>query len=330
MQRFEYDQARNYGKFTALKRHEIEALIDQLIESGYVKQVGSERPTLKLTPRGETALHTKAAIRVELRHITPSETQRVKAEKEAGGTLALTEQLLARGLTPERIAAERGLTVGTIYSHLAQLIAQGQVHVDAVVPGDVQQQIRAAIDNSRIGRLSCANQSALPETIDYNVIRCVLKRGRWSKVSPARAPTITIEKSRAVQTESVRDLPFEPLRRWRHAQAAARNLPDWALFGDGALRQLAQRRPRTTPELRGISGLSAEIIEQCGHDLINVINEATSTEVVDAILECVRQLPGELPRSGVAKLLVGSASERVEKYRTHPYMIGWPAIVALM
>ena len=59
MQRFEYDQARNYGKFAALKKYEIEALIDQLIESGYVKQVGSERPTLKLTPRGETALCTR-------------------------------------------------------------------------------------------------------------------------------------------------------------------------------------------------------------------------------------------------------------------------------
>ena len=83
MQRFEYDQARNYGKFATLKKYEIEALIDQLIESGHVKQVGSERPTLKLTPRGETALHMKSAIRVELRHITPSATRRVKARERS-------------------------------------------------------------------------------------------------------------------------------------------------------------------------------------------------------------------------------------------------------
>jgi superfamily II DNA helicase RecQ len=133
MQRFGYDQARNYGKFTALKRFEIEALIDQLIESGYVKQVGSERPTLKLTPRAEKALQERAHIRVELRYIAPSETQRVQAAQEVGGTIALTEQLLARGLTPDQIAAERGLTTGTIYSHLAQLIAHGQVDVNAVV-----------------------------------------------------------------------------------------------------------------------------------------------------------------------------------------------------
>ncbi len=173
MQRFEYDQARNYGKFAALKLVEAEALIDQLIEFGYVKQVGSERPTLKLTPRGESALQTRSAIRVELRHIAPSATQRVKAEKEAGGTIALTEQLLARGLTPDRIAAERGLTTGTIYSHLAQLIAQGQVDVNAAVPADVQQPIRAAIEAVGSVQYLAPVKQRLPEDIDYNVIRCV-------------------------------------------------------------------------------------------------------------------------------------------------------------
>ena len=169
----------------------------------------------------------------------------------------------------------------------------------------------------RCGYLAPHQSTCCLTTIDYNVIRCVVEAWKieHSRASPPR--TITTEKSRAVQTEAVYDLPFEPLRRWRHAQATARNLPDWALFGDGALRQLVQQHPRATTELRSISGLSAEIVEQYGHELIAVINEATSTEVIDAILACARQLPGELPRSGVAKLLVGSASERVEKYQTH-------------
>jgi ATP-dependent DNA helicase RecQ len=174
MQRFEYDQARNYGKFAALKIYEIEALIDQLIESGYVKQVGSERPTLKLTPRGANALQNRAAIRVELRHISPTATQQARAQKEAGGTIALTEQLLARGLTPDQISAERGLTVGTIYSHLAQLIAQGKVDVNAVIPADVQQQIRAAIEAVGSVQYLAPIKQRLPEEIDYNVIRCVV------------------------------------------------------------------------------------------------------------------------------------------------------------
>ena len=43
----------------------------------------------------------------------------------------------------------------------------------------------------------------------------------------------------------------------------------------------------------------------------------TIDPVTTAILDCVWALPGRLPRSGVAKLLVGSRSERVEKYQTH-------------
>jgi hypothetical protein len=37
------------------------------------------------------------------------------------------------------------------------------------------------------------------------------------------------------------------------------------------------------------------------------------------ILACVATLPGKLPRSGIAKLLVGSHSQRVLPYTRHPY-----------
>lgn len=317
IQRFEYDQARNYGKFTALKSYEIEALIVQLIESGYVKQVGSERPTLKLTPRGETALQTKAAIRVDLRHIAPSETQRAKTAKEGGGTIGLTAQLLARGLTPEQISAERSLTIGTIYSHLAQLIVQGQVDVNAVVTADVQQQIRAVIEQVGSAGYLAPIKALLPQDFDYGIIRCVVEA--W-KIEQASVSTEIMRSAEITQLApaAFNDLPFEPLRRWRHQRAAELNQPDWVLFGDGALRQLAQKRPRTIAELRSVSGLSTEVIERFGDELIAVINAGTSTETIDAILECVQALPGELPRSGVAKLLVGSSSQRVEKYTAHP------------
>jgi ATP-dependent DNA helicase RecQ len=231
MQQFEYDKARNYGKFAALKKYEIEALIDQLIESGYVKQVGSERPTLKLTPRGEGALQTRSAIRVELRHIVPSETQRVTAAQEAGGTIALTGQLLARGLTPDQIAAERGLTIGTIYSHLAQLIAQGQVDVNTVIGAKVQHQIRAAIEAVGSVQYLAPIKQRLPEEIDYNVIRCV------------------VEALKREQTKSETAVSFAP---------------------------------------------------------------------ENAIIACVRVLPGQLHRSTVAKILVGSEARAAEEYRDHP------------
>jgi hypothetical protein len=43
-----------------------------------------------------------------------------------------------------------------------------------------------------------------------------------------------------------------------------------------------------------------------------------SNEIPDIILDCVRAIPGKLPRSGIAKLLVGSESERVKDFRRHP------------
>jgi ATP-dependent DNA helicase RecQ len=317
MQRFEYDRARNYGKFAALKKFEIEALLDQLIESGYVKQVGSERPTLKLTPRGESALQTRSAIRIELRHIAPGETQRVKAAQEAGGTIALTGQLLARGLTPDQIAAERGLTTGTIYSHLAHLIAQGQVDVKAVVAAEVRQRVRAAIETAGSVGYLAPIKALLPDDFDYGLIRCVVEAWKLEQTPLPAESQLAAEVARPDPAGLV-DLPCEPLRRWRQQRAAELNQPDWVVFGDGALRQLAQRRPHTKAELRSVSGLSTEVIEKYGDELIAVIGAGASTETIDAIIECVRALPGELPRSGAAKLLVGSTSQRVEKYAAHP------------
>lgn len=42
------------------------------------------------------------------------------------------------------------------------------------------------------------------------------------------------------------------------------------------------------------------------------------TEVQMIILACVQSVPGKLPRSGIAKLLVGSDSLRVAAYAGHP------------
>nr|MBP7688288.1 RecQ family ATP-dependent DNA helicase [Thermoflexales bacterium] len=226
-----YDKARNYGKFTALKLREIEGLIDQLYEAGYLKQIGGEFPTLKLTPRGEAALKARAAINVQVRTVDAAETQRVKAQKAAGGTLALTGQLVAHGQTPDQIAAERGLAVSTIYSHLAQLIAQGAVKIEAVVSAELQQQIRAAIEAVGSVQYLAPIKARLPESIEYNVIRCV--------------------------TEAV-----------KREQAAPPAPIDFA------------------PE--------------------------------NAIIACVQSLSGQLHRSAVAKVLVGSEARATEEYRDHP------------
>ena len=48
------------------------------------------------------------------------------------------------------------------------------------------------------------------------------------------------------------------------------------------------------------------------------VGDNKTEQIKLAILECIRALPSKLPRSGVAKLLIGSGSERVQEYRNHP------------
>lgn len=229
----QYAQHRHYGKFAALRIGEIEALIDQLLKSGYIKAVGSNKPTLAITPKGQTALTARAAIEVELRGVRRDAIQRLEVERQVGGTIALTKQMLANGLSPEQIAAERALTVRTIFSHLARLIAQGELNVRAVITEDVLKEIYAAIKKVGSAERLAPIKACLPDEIDYGPIRCAVEA-----------------------------------------------------------RKLGQRDP----------------------DL-----KSSKSDVQRIIIECVRSLPGKIPRSGVAKLLVGSKSVRIEQYSSNPF-----------
>ena len=61
-----------YARLAPFSLAEIEGLIAQLVNQGYLKVVGSTRPVLKLTPLGEQAIKTKARIALDLpRPYTP-------------------------------------------------------------------------------------------------------------------------------------------------------------------------------------------------------------------------------------------------------------------
>ncbi|MGB8644287.1 MAG: RecQ family ATP-dependent DNA helicase, partial [Anaerolineae bacterium] len=193
-----------FGKLAGLSLFEIEALIVQLIEAGYLKQVGADRPVLRLTSRGDLARQARAAIDVTLRPVERDAAERKKAERAASGTITLTGQLLKQGLSPAQIAEKRALTLGTVYSHLAQLIAQGDADVNAVVPNEIQTQIRTAIARAgSAGRLAPIKE-LLPSEIDYSVIRCVVEA--WKREA---TPSTGIDKIEAVCVPefSGKDLP---------------------------------------------------------------------------------------------------------------------------
>jgi ATP-dependent DNA helicase RecQ len=242
MQRFGYDQNTYYGRLEVFTLQEIEDLIGQLITQGYLKVVGGELPVLRLTPQGEVALKARASIPLHLpRGVSPEAVARKQAEREAGGTVALTAQMFAQGLTPAEIAAQRGLSEGTIYSHLARLIGEGAMSLSAVAPQAIAAQVRAAI--AQVGDVSALApiKACLPDDISYGQIRCVVEA-------------------------------------WRQEQGSK----------------------------------GAE--EQGSRESVGEF-----TEMQRVILACVCSLPGQLPRSGIAKLLVGSPSVRVEALRGHPF-----------
>ncbi len=295
MTRVGYDKARNYGKFDVLKLREVEALIDQLYEAGYLKQIGGEYPMLKLTPRGEAALKTRAAINVQLRPVQPGEARRVKAQKAAGGTLALTGQLSVQGKTPDQIAAERGLAVSTIYSHLAQLIAQGQVHVDAVVPKAVQHQIRAAIEQVGSAQYLAPIKAWLPEAIDYNVIRCVANA--WliehGKALPASTKT-SHGPDRAAQVHAMGE------------SGVLENVPDLIdALGDsnGNVRRLAASALGKLKSLDAVEPLLKLLENEAGPQVRQYIIKALGSigdERARAALERIASNPNEIDYNHVA------------------------------
>jgi ATP-dependent DNA helicase RecQ len=173
-----YANVRNFGKFAALRLSDIEALIVQLLESRYLKQTGGSRPTIKLTPVGQAALKARIAIDVTLPRVASTPANQARLRRSAGETLAQTEQMLAEGRSPEQIAEARGLAVNTIYSHLAELIAQGRVPLERVVPRAVQAQVRAAIAQVGSAEYLSPLKAVLPAGVDYGVIRCVVNAWR--------------------------------------------------------------------------------------------------------------------------------------------------------
>jgi hypothetical protein len=143
---------------------------------------------VQLTPKGRQALAQREVIAIHVpgRH-RPERAQQKREVREAGGTVAYTEQLFRQGRTPEEIAAHRELRVSTIYGHLAKLIAAGRVGVEEVVPREVQAQVREAI--ARVGSTTALSpiKALLPEDISYNVIRCVVAAWEREHLGAARA-----------------------------------------------------------------------------------------------------------------------------------------------
>jgi ATP-dependent DNA helicase RecQ len=266
-----YKANRNFAKFAALRVAEVESLISQLISAGYLKQSGDERPTLQLSRRGEATLSARAAVDVTLRPVTPKQTETARV-RTSEHTIEITRRMLGQGLSVERVAAERTLALSTIYSHCAQLIAEGLLSVDAVVPKPQQALIRAAIEQVGSAVALSPIKAVLPAEVEYNVIRCVAedwKRERGEGKEAAAPEAAAIEPS-PEELQRMTQL-FGKLREWRTGKAREASVPPYVIFSDEALRCIAQARPATREALLAVRGVGQVKLERYGDEVLGIV-----------------------------------------------------------
>lgn len=133
-----------------------------------------------------------------------------------------------------------------------QLLAQGLLGVDAsgyqtlhlveasraVLAGERTVMLRREPERTRASRGSRARGGA----------------GGAAGAAGASAPDLSAEEAAV----------FERLRAWRAAVAKEQGVPAYVVFHDATLRAMAQRRPTSTDELAGVSGVGAAKLERYG------------------------------------------------------------------
>jgi ATP-dependent DNA helicase RecQ len=351
--RMGYQRHRFYAKLAHMRQEHITSVIDALIETRYLALTGDDRrPVLRLSPTGLTTLKTRVAIPIPI-HLPDPPDPAVEQWMKRGArsvTIAETLALHQQGLAPTQIAEARGRSVSTIYGHLAHAIADGEIELEGVVTADVIAQVRTVVEEIGPEPLSPIRQ-CLPDTISYGEIKCVIaglalvdEPDRSRSGTQQEKPTDSqsgLGRSGVAKSPPVDEALFETLRQWRTAQAREQKVSPYMIFHDRVLRSIAANLPTDPEALRAIPGVGPAKLEHYGHTVLAIVQahladvgqvdsspdamsepeaaaSPTSHEPIDVILAAVTDLQGLLSRSGLAKLLTGSPSERVAAYRDHP------------
>ena len=99
----------------------------------------------------------------------PKEPKPVKEK-----TWEISFGMYSRGMSPEEIARERSLTIGTIFGHLARYINTGQVDLNKLIPQEKQQAILRVIRMVGTDQGTTAIKALCPEDVTFDEIRLML------------------------------------------------------------------------------------------------------------------------------------------------------------
>lgn len=113
---------------------------------------------------------------------TISATAAGRGRTEKGATVRETLRMHREHKTPGEIAAFRSLSVGTIKSHLARLIASGEIEVHEVLPADMISAVTNFLEAHEDASLT-AIRSGTGDHFDYNDLRMIV--AHWSRIRAA-------------------------------------------------------------------------------------------------------------------------------------------------
>lgn len=111
----------------------------------------------------------------ELSPPTKRRTKTAKPKKEKKeNTKDTSFRLFQSGLSPIQIAAERQLSVGTIYTHLAHFVKQGQLPIEKLIPPNKLRNIHEVIEKIGIENGKTAIKALCNPDVTYEDITLVL------------------------------------------------------------------------------------------------------------------------------------------------------------
>ena len=112
---------------------------------------------------------------------TTRQRQPKKSKEPKPNTREVTLQLFRQGLSPQQIAKERGLTVGTIISHLAKYVSTGEVSLDTLVSPAHQKAILRIIHMVAPTDSITAIKALCPADVTYDEIRLMQEKMKNEK-----------------------------------------------------------------------------------------------------------------------------------------------------
>lgn len=129
------------------------------------------------------------------------------------------------------------------------------------------------IDHNAYGSLKLTEQARpVLKGEEIILLRKISKPPLKTKKNKRTAKNV-FERTTLSNTETIL---FDALREWRRDAARSKNVPAYVIFHDATLREIAQVCPQNLSELRSITGMGIQKIQNYGEDLIKLISEVSS------------------------------------------------------